>query len=115
MAMDVLEQIDAVAKQAEVDLAKITTPAELEEFRIRYLSANGLIKQLMKLLGGVPKEQKPAVGQRVNLLSKSVTEQVEQLKERVGIGCDGADRSMLPEPGRRPAVGNKAHPDEDDR
>jgi phenylalanyl-tRNA synthetase alpha chain len=104
--MDVLEQIDAVTKQAEADLAKITTPAELEEFRIRYLSANGQIKQLMKLLGGVPKEQKPAVGQKVNQLSKSVTEQFEKLKESLGSVAVGPTLDVT-EPGRRPSIGNK--------
>lgn len=104
--MDVLAQIHATAKAAEADLAKVTSSADLEEFRIRYLSANGQIKQLMKLLAGVPKDQKPAVGQRVNQLKESITASVENLKSTLGAPAAGPGLDVT-EPGEQPRVGNK--------
>ncbi|HEY1683871.1 MAG TPA: phenylalanine--tRNA ligase subunit alpha [Tepidisphaeraceae bacterium] len=104
--MDALAQIEATAAAAEADLAKVTNAAELEDFRIRYLSANGQIKQLMKLLGAVPKEQKPAVGQRANQVSKSITEKFEALKANLGSAPAGPPLDVT-EPGLRPGLGNK--------
>ena len=48
------------ARQADQELAAVANPAELEQFRIKFLGVKGSIKGLMKLLGQIPKEQKPA-------------------------------------------------------
>jgi phenylalanyl-tRNA synthetase alpha chain len=58
---DVLEQIDAVSQQADQELAAIANPAQLEQFRIKFLGVKGSIKGLMKLLGQIPKDQSAAV------------------------------------------------------
>ena len=49
--MDVLKQIDDVAKQAREALAQVKNSQELEQFRIQYLGTKGALKDLMSLLG----------------------------------------------------------------
>ena len=56
---DVLAQIDELEKAAMADLAAAEGAAALEDYRIKYLGSKGEIKALMKLLGQVPKDQKP--------------------------------------------------------
>src|SRR5262249_31159872 len=65
---DVFAQIDALLSQAQADLALVPNADGLEQFRIKWLGANGLLKSSMKLLGQAPKEEKPALGQRLNAL-----------------------------------------------
>ena len=62
---DVTEQIDAVSREAQSELAAVAKADDLEQFRIKYLGTKGKLKDLMQLLGQVPREQKPVVGQQV--------------------------------------------------
>jgi phenylalanyl-tRNA synthetase alpha chain len=104
---DVLQQIDEVRKQAEAELAGVKTAADLEQFRIRYLGSKGQIKGLMKLLGAVPREEKPAIGQRVNATSDEVTAAFEARKSSLGAPAAAGPIEDVTEPGRRPALGNR--------
>ncbi|WP_428940159.1 phenylalanine--tRNA ligase subunit alpha [Fontivita pretiosa] len=106
----IFEQIDQVQQQADAELAAASSPAELEQFRIRFLGANGLIKNLMKLLGQVPREHKPAVGQRVNALKDRVSAAYEQRKAQLSQAAPELTGGILEdvtEPGLRPRIGNK--------
>jgi phenylalanyl-tRNA synthetase alpha subunit len=104
---DVLQQIDEVRKQAEVELAAVKTANDLEQFRIKYLGTKGQIKGLMKLLGQVPKEEKPAIGQRVNATSDEVTAAFEARKSSLGAPASSGPIEDVTEPGRRPQLGNR--------
>ena len=64
--MDVSQQIEQLKTQALAELREVKDAAALEQYRIKYLGANGQLKAAMKLLGQVPKEQKPATGQQLN-------------------------------------------------
>lgn len=101
------EQIDQVLQQATSELAAVQNAADLETFRIKYLGSNGLVKGLMKLLGQVPKEQKPAMGQRVNAVKDQISSAFEDRKSTLG---GGAVRTSLvddvTEPGVWPQLGN---------
>ncbi|MGA2440496.1 MAG: phenylalanine--tRNA ligase subunit alpha [Tepidisphaeraceae bacterium] len=103
---DVLEQVDAVAKQAEQELSAVANPSQLEQFRIKFLGVKGSIKGLMTLLGQTPKEQKPVVGQRINALKDRVTAAFEARKSELG-STQGLDAADVTEPGLRPRIGNR--------
>jgi len=104
---DVLEQVDAVAKQAEQELSAVANPAQLEQFRIKFLGVKGSIKGLMTLLGQTPKEQKPVVGQRINALKDRVTAAFEARKIELGSAQGPKDAADVTEPGLRPRIGNR--------
>jgi phenylalanyl-tRNA synthetase alpha chain len=103
---DVIEQIESVHQQAVRELAEITASAELEQFRIKYLGTKGAIKNLMSLLAKVPREQKPAVGQRANVARDDVQTRFEQKREELG-SQPVASTVDVTEPGRRPSLGRK--------
>lgn len=103
---DVLAQIEQVRQQAQQELAAVQTPDQLEQFRIKYLGSNGQIKGLMKLLGSVPKDQKPTVGQRANAVREEVTQAFEQKQSQTALASDQKPLIDITEPGRKPQVGN---------
>jgi phenylalanyl-tRNA synthetase alpha chain len=105
---DALAQIEQVARQAEDELKTVNDAASLEQFRIKYLGSKGQVRALMKLLGAVPKEQKPALGQRVNAVNDQVAAGYESTKQRLAADVS-ADRDYadVTEPGRKPFIGNR--------
>ena len=103
---DVLEQIEVVAKQAEQELAAVANPAQLEQFRIKFLGVKGSIKGLMKLLGATPKEQKPIVGQKINALQDRVRAAFEAKTNELG-SAPAKESADVTEPGLRPRIGNR--------
>lgn len=104
---DVPEQIEAVALQADQELAAVTNPAQLEQFRIKFLGVKGSIKGLMKLLGQIPKDQKPAVGQKINAMQDRVNAGYEARKAALQSGENAAVGLDVTEPGERPRIGNR--------
>jgi phenylalanyl-tRNA synthetase alpha chain len=104
---DVLTQIDEVSRLAEQELAAVENLAELEQFRIKFLGVKGNIKGLMKLLGQIPKEEKPAVGQKINGLQDQVNARFESRKAELSSGGGEALKIDVTEPGLRPRLGNR--------
>ena len=64
-------------------LKKLKTLAELEEFRLKYLSRKGQIQQMLSQVGKCPADIKPQAGQLANKIKKEVTEAFEQLKQQL--------------------------------
>src|SRR5687768_3438125 len=106
---DVLAEIQGVQTEAEAELAAVGSADALEQFRIKYLGTKGRVKGLMTLLGQVPREEKPAVGQRVNAVKDQLTAAFEARKEAItrGGGGDARDAVDVTEPGRKPELGNR--------
>ncbi|HVT88653.1 MAG TPA: phenylalanine--tRNA ligase subunit alpha [Tepidisphaeraceae bacterium] len=103
---DAHQQIEQILQQALAELAAVKTATELEQFRIQYLGTNGLVKGLMKLLGQVPKDQKPVIGQKLNTIKDRITGAFEDRKSNLAPGMSGAIYEDVTEPGRQPQVGN---------
>ncbi len=75
-----LEQFEKIGKDALAALKKVTEPAALEDFRIKYLGRKGKIIQMLGRIGQLSPEQKPRAGQLANKIKKEVTEAFDQLK-----------------------------------
>lgn len=104
---DVVRQIDEVAAQAAAELAQVASADALEQYRIKYLGSKGQLRGMMALLGRVPREEKPAMGQRLNALKNKVMADFEQKKaDLAGGGASLADAYDVTEPGDRPMLGN---------
>src|SRR5213078_3821056 len=83
------------------------SPADLEQFRIKYLGSKGEIKNLMKLVAKVPKEQKPSVGQRANSAYDDVSTKFEEKKQQLASVSLKETAIDVTEPGKRPQIGRK--------
>lgn len=67
-----LSDLDAMEQQALAELSTVLDGAALEAFRVRWLGTNGRLRAAMDALKSVPKEQKPAVGKRMNEVKAAI-------------------------------------------
>lgn len=72
-----LDQIDAVQRQAEHDLSAAGDNAALEAFRITYLARKGKIAELFDALRTAPPDQRPLLGKRLNELRTNLQAQYD--------------------------------------
>lgn len=79
--------MDRITEVQNEALAAIESAADLEalqQARIKYLGKKGSIQALMSEMKSLPKEEKPAFGQRVNVCKQTVTEALEKAAEKTG-------------------------------
>ena len=99
--------IEQVAAAAAEELKAVAGPADLEAFRVKYLGAKGQIKGLMRLMGGLPKDEKPAYGQRANAVQADVQAAYDAKHALMGGDAAGRDAFDVTEPGHRPPAGTR--------
>ncbi len=62
----------------DIDNEVIDSPESAEQFRIKYLGSKGIVKSLMSEMRNVPKEEKKAMGQKLNELKKHAESKYSQ-------------------------------------
>ena len=60
------DHLTALVAKATADLAALKTRPEFEAAKARYVGPNGELTALMKQMGAVPREQRPALGKLIN-------------------------------------------------
>ncbi len=102
------EEIEQIRLSFISDLETVQNSDQLEKFRIKYLSKNGIITRLFDQLKSVSKDEKPAVGKQLNILRSEVTGKYEKLKsdfEKKSYESDS--RIDLSLPGKKIDIGSK--------
>jgi len=91
-------------------LKECDSPQKLEEVRVKLLGRKGLITGVMRELGHLPQELRPAVGKEANLLRKKIEEALAE-KKRLGSEERGVGKALFDYtlPGRTPWLG-RLHP-----
>ena len=107
------DKVDSLAATAEKAVSVAQTQADLKRLHTEFLGRKGEITALLKGLGVLPKEDRPAAGQSVNKLKNIVQELIDKRLEQVKALDQEARlqvRSPDPtEPGERPERGS-LHP-----
>jgi len=75
--------ITAILAKAQPELAHLKTRAEFEAAKARYVGPNGEFTALMKQMGAVPKEQRPAMGKLINEAKAQLTAQLDATLARI--------------------------------
>ena len=75
----ILEKINELLQQ--VDSLEAKNAEEVEQLRLKYLSKNGELNELMKDFRNVPAEQKKEVGMKINELKQRITDRINTLRE----------------------------------
>ena len=78
----ILDKIDELLKEVSTLSAK--NAEDVEQLRLKYLSKKGEINAVMAAFRDVAKEQKKAVGMKINELKTAATEKINALREQVG-------------------------------
>lgn len=108
-----MTDLDALAAEALGAVERSSDEQSLESLRVRYLGRKGLLTAQLKNLGALPAEQRPAVGQKINLAKNRLQEAIETRREELAresldarLQTGKIDVSL---PGRRRASGG-LHP-----
>jgi phenylalanyl-tRNA synthetase alpha chain len=108
--MSFLDQVEPLKQSALAELRAAPDLAALEQARVGYLGSNGKFTALMKQLGALPKEEKPAAGKAVNsakvALEAALAERRGELELKAALPQEPTDFTL---PGRRRVLG-KLHP-----
>ncbi|BCB27513.1 phenylalanine--tRNA ligase alpha subunit [Sulfurimicrobium lacus] len=70
----IMEKLEEILNQGLAAFAGIDNPADLEQVKARYIGKSGALTEIMKGLGKLTPEERPAAGARIN----QVKEQLEQ-------------------------------------
>ena len=107
------EQLEQIRQQAMAAVRAATTEESLNEIRVRYLGRKGELTGLMKGLGALSAEERPMVGQLVNVVKDELESAVEQAlsasREAATAQRLATERIDVTLPGRRRRLGSK-HP-----
>lgn len=107
------EQLEQMRQQAIAAIAAATSEEVLNEIRVRYLGRKGELTSLMKGLGSLPPEERPKVGQLVNVVKDGLEETVElaltAARKAATAQRLATERIDVTLPGRRRRLGSK-HP-----
>ena len=76
--LSLVEELEQLGRRALGELAGLHEEAALEEWRIRFLSRNGALSGLMKGLGRLGAEERPAAGATANRVKGSLESAYEQ-------------------------------------
>ena len=93
--------LDDLLHSAQSDLAVVSTPDQLEAFRIKYLGTKGLLKDASDHLRNVPKEEKRTFGQKLNETKSALTTAFDDKKSSLASTPSAAAPTIdITEPGR---------------
>ena len=77
------EELDKIVSEVRAAAPKVATRAEFEAFKATISGPKGSLTEVMKGMGKVPKEDKPAMGKLINEAKSAVTEVLGATLERI--------------------------------
>ena len=75
--------LDTIKADAEANAPKIQSRAEFEAYKATILGPKGSLTEVMKGMGSIPKEDKPAMGKLINEAKTSVMNALNSVLERI--------------------------------
>jgi len=81
--MEMQEQLSSLLAKASAELDSIRSRPELEAAKARYVGPKGELTAAMKQMGGVPKEERPALGRLVNETKARLQELLDAALQRI--------------------------------
>ena len=76
-------ELNQLVEAAEKAINEAADLKSLDDIRVQYLGKKGQITERMKSLGKLPKEEKPAAGQAINVAKQAVQKSLEARKENL--------------------------------
>ncbi|MBO24904.1 MAG: phenylalanine--tRNA ligase subunit alpha [Verrucomicrobiales bacterium] len=104
------DQIDPIKDAALQALQAADSLAGLDDVRVQYLGTNGQFTGLLKQMGSLSKEERPAAGKAVNQAKVALTETLNRRREELELAEAAPKHATdFTAPGRRRPLGKK-HP-----
>lgn len=107
----VQKNIDSLRKEFTNDLQQVSSTADVEELKVKYLGKKGPIQNLMKSLKEATSEERPILGKAINDLKEEIAQQIDS-KEQILLGEEetaqlAREKIDITLPGRRRYPGRK--------
>lgn len=106
-------ETSALRDEALTQILQSDDPRALEQLRVDFLGKKGRVTGLLKGLGKLPADQRPAAGEQINILKKELSEAIEARREQLAeaaltarLAAEALDVTL---PGRRQSAGG-LHP-----
>jgi phenylalanyl-tRNA synthetase alpha chain len=103
------QQVDDLRAEAEAALDRAADLGALAEWKSQYLGDKGALTGLLRGIGQLPKEARPAAGQRINAAKRALESRLTEATERLRVASIEsaleAERVDVTLPGRPHAVG----------
>ena len=107
------DDLDRIKNNLENEISKVSTTKDLESIRVKFLGKKGELTSVLRGMGQLSPEERPAMGKLVNETRSLIEEKIETVKEKVlkaekaeKIKSEFIDVTM---PGKRKGLGSK-HP-----
>ena len=107
------QQLEQIKVQAMASIETASTPAELEELRVKFLGKKGELTAVLKQMGKLSAEERPVMGQIANAVRAQIEETLEARKTAVNaavleakLAAEALDVTI---PGKAAVMG-KEHP-----
>ncbi len=106
---DLEKQLQDALEQAESAVAAVLEERELDQLRARFLGRKGLLPKLMRQMGSVPADDRPAVGRTANRVKNALRNLFDSAAAQLNRPDRGVDALDVTLPGRRRRLGAQ-HP-----
>jgi phenylalanyl-tRNA synthetase alpha chain len=107
------EQLNSIKVRAEKELASVESVQELESLRVKYLGKKGELTSVLRGMGALSAEERPAIGRLANEVREFLEDRIEQAGKELGRKELYARLEMevidVTVPGKRRELGRK-HP-----
>ena len=80
LGIESLADLDATVTQAQSEIEAASSESALENLRVGYLGKKGVITTLLKSIGSLPNDQRPAAGKKITA-ARQALEQAYQVKQ----------------------------------
>ena len=77
------QQLEQIRQQAIAALDEVSSPAALDELRVRYLGKKGELTAVLKQMGSLSAEERPIMGQIANSVRAQIEEKLEERKVQI--------------------------------
>lgn len=79
--MGIRENLEAIAAQMKEELASLDSVKALEELKVKIIGKKGSLSGLLRMLGQLSAEERPAAGQMINEAKERLTALLDEKKE----------------------------------
>ena len=76
-------ELEQIADSAEAAIAAATELSVLDDLRVEYLGKKGKLTGLLKGLGALSNEERPAAGAKINQVKQSLQAKINEQKEQL--------------------------------
>jgi phenylalanyl-tRNA synthetase alpha chain len=102
-----LSKLDKLQDDAIVEIGTVDSINGLETWRVTYLGSKGRLKGVMPYMKDVPKEEKPAVGKRLNEVKNALESAFDTRKGELSRSTSVRYPMDITEPGKDVALGRR--------